>query len=639
MSRNKSKNSTYQSLYLWASFLLGMISLGIVVWQRSSGCAISNKAVIPNIVRDLHNVSQQEIPRFTRVDSLSFASSFVLSVLTYQQTRNPLASMVTLFWSSVLGLEVNKRQVIQEFQVNNDSVGMQFQPAVAALNNSTDFMVVWSGDTIEGNVSRSVYGRRFNRGGTPVTDDIVFIAGTNNSLPHPAIASLTDGFVISWRSTNQTGDGWDLLGQIYNSNDSIMGDNLLIMQNSSIYGLGASSIGTNLALKMFIVSWDSYTPDIFLDYDIFARVYSENGTALTNFFQLNNASIGGNQSRRSIKLLSNGCWIINWLDSQLDNSSYGIAARLYTYPDLLGSEFLVNQFTLNSQIVPVAIPFPNEFVIVWKSQGPEINNDTLNYLNNYGVYGRGFYNNGTAIGNEFRVNFHSLAYWDGLTAIAINQDYFVAFWVAYKDRRIDTYDIYGQVCSKLGERIGPEFLVNNANYSLYVSDYGNLATDVLDNNTFVVVWSSLENGDVQIKARIFTLTELGINLLPATSVSTMPVTTSLMTTTLNSVAITTTEITATTNSEPLSSNNNPNIAGYAGGAAAGGVVLGGLFTAGFFICRNKSRLNKADSIAKKKTEVELRDARGAISPNSNYARVDEVKNLEKEYDNPAILEI
>jgi hypothetical protein len=675
LTYSKQTNSTYQSLYLWTSFLLGMISLGIVVWNRSSvipsnarnllgnspiipvQTGIHENPVIPNAMRNLLSNYRMEIPRFTRDDNSistyqinfpSFTSSLILSALTYQQTQNIFASALTLFWSSVLGLQIDKRQISQDFQVNNYSVGVQFQPVVAALGDSTDFMVVWSSDNTENNTSRDVYGRRFNRNGLPVTGDIILQAGTNNSVPYPAIASLDDRFIITWRSANQTGDGWDLLGQMYNSNDSIMENNFLIVHDnySADYEGGLSSIVTNPQLKMFIVSWDSFTPDMVLDFDCFARVYSENGSALTNFFQINNPNSTGDQSRRSFKLLSDGNWIIAYHDSNYDNPAFKIVARLYTYPDILGPEFIVNQFIQNNQKVPVAIPFLNEFVIIWKSQGPEINNDTVSYLNNYGVYGRGFYNNGTALGNEFRVNFHTLAYWDGLTAIAINQDYFAAFWLAYKDRRIDTYDIYGQICSKVGERIGPEFLVNNAHYSVYYSAFGTLAADVLDNTSFVVIWNSMENDDIQIKARIFTLEELGISLLPPTSVSTESIYTTLITTASTRLTdpISTTN---SANSESLSSsahnnclpNDNPNIAGYAGGAAAGGVVLGGLLTAGFFICRNKLRAHRDNNTIERKTEVELRDTQGAISTSSNYARGDEIKKLEKEYDIPMKLEI
>jgi hypothetical protein len=121
----KINSSNYQPLYLWTSFLLGMISLGIVAWQRKQ-----TSFVIPNEIRDLRNEVHNEIPRgiyseerrarndgnlldsrlrehdnfasFISLYEIKFPdlAPLVLSALTYQQSSNAMRGLMLLGLSS-----------------------------------------------------------------------------------------------------------------------------------------------------------------------------------------------------------------------------------------------------------------------------------------------------------------------------------------------------------------------------------------------------------------------------------------------------------------------------------------------------------------------------------------------------------
>jgi hypothetical protein len=105
MRRQKSgkiNSSNYQSLYLWTSFLLGMISLGIIIWQRSSVNVILNNTVIPSETRGLLQSHLSVIPRgiypeerrarndnaFFRDDNfiVTYSTPLILSALSFQQS-------------------------------------------------------------------------------------------------------------------------------------------------------------------------------------------------------------------------------------------------------------------------------------------------------------------------------------------------------------------------------------------------------------------------------------------------------------------------------------------------------------------------------------------------------------------------
>ena len=150
-NNSKQNNSNYQSLYLWASFLLGMISLGIVIWNRgkTSSVAIVNHNVIPaqagihssfldvefRDFRSLIGVEDkpqgntrrisQKLPAFTQDESYvstcqmnfpSFASLLALSAFDYQQSGSAISGLI-------MGLHFYisqaRTQVIATFDLNN----------------------------------------------------------------------------------------------------------------------------------------------------------------------------------------------------------------------------------------------------------------------------------------------------------------------------------------------------------------------------------------------------------------------------------------------------------------------------------------------------------------------------------------
>ena len=123
MSRIKSSNSNYQSLYLWVSFLLGMISLGIVFWNRRETSFIpvmpegSRRAVHENMEALQPCGLDSCLP--AGMTYSGFASSLALSALTYQQTQNTLASSLNLLITFIC---LTQGQTLPALKINLDNL-------------------------------------------------------------------------------------------------------------------------------------------------------------------------------------------------------------------------------------------------------------------------------------------------------------------------------------------------------------------------------------------------------------------------------------------------------------------------------------------------------------------------------------
>jgi hypothetical protein len=92
----KINSSNYQSLYLWTSFLLGMISWGVVIWQRSSGVTLSPSFLRVNSTRDLLPRHLSEIPRYTRKDNfvITYTTPLILGALSYQPSGSVASGLL-----------------------------------------------------------------------------------------------------------------------------------------------------------------------------------------------------------------------------------------------------------------------------------------------------------------------------------------------------------------------------------------------------------------------------------------------------------------------------------------------------------------------------------------------------------------
>ncbi|WP_165379673.1 calcium-binding protein [Rickettsiales endosymbiont of Peranema trichophorum] len=146
----------------------------------------------------------------------------------------------------------------------------------------------------------------------------------------------------------------------------------------------------------FVVVWESDGQDG-SGYSIYGQRYGADGGKLGEEFEVNTYTTD-HQRSPAIASLNNGDFVVVWESERQDGSGYGIYGRRYgTDGSALGSEFRINSYTTGNQRAPSITVLNNgDFVVVWKSDGEEGSGP--------GVYAQVYHNNGNKVGEEFKVS-------------------------------------------------------------------------------------------------------------------------------------------------------------------------------------------------------------------------------------------
>lgn len=151
---------------------------------------------------------------------------------------------------------------------------------------------------------------------------------------------------------------------------------------------------------------------------------------------------------------ADGDFVIAWYSLLQDGSFHGIYAQRYNAAGVAqGPEFRVNSYTTSFQIAPaVAMDADGDFVIAWMSTSQD--------GSSWGIYAQRYNAQGVAQGGEFRVNSYTTA-GQAFPALAMDDDgdFVVAWQSGGQDGSGD--GVYAQRYSVLGVPIGSEFRVNS----------------------------------------------------------------------------------------------------------------------------------------------------------------------------------
>ena len=189
------------------------------------------------------------------------------------------------------------------------------------------------------------------------------------------------------------------------------------------------------------------------------------------------------QYRQAVACDANGNFVVVWNSYGQDGSNWGIfGQRFNVLGTPQGSEFRVNSYTTDVQVLPHVASDPNgNFVVVWQDQDGSAS----------GVFGRRFNAFGAPLGTEFRVNSYTTSVQRRAAVVAAANGSFVVVW-ASGGQDGSSEGIFGQRFNAAGVPQGAEFLVNS--HTAAIQTYPALALDA--NGNFVVVWQgSAQDGD------------------------------------------------------------------------------------------------------------------------------------------------
>jgi hypothetical protein len=324
-----------------------------------------------------------------------------------------------------------------ETQVHSYTTGDQHNATATALANG-GWVVTWTSDGQDGDGS-GVYQQAYNADGTTAGDETRVNSYTTSLQDGQQIAALADGgWVVTWTSDGQ--DGTELLQRVFNSDGTErQGD----MRVNTYTGGGVSSVVAALDDGGWVVAWETSNP---ADDDdapgYYQQVYNANGTARGGEVHVNTTP-GFYHDDLQVTALDGGGWVATWKSRGQDNHDNpdgydGIYQQAYNQDGTkLGSETQVNSYTTDSQShQQVAALTGGGWVVTWQSDGQDPDGSA-------GIYQQAYNANGTTHGGETRVNATSEGGQLEPDIAALADGGWVVAWTTYSDVRQQAYNADG----------------------------------------------------------------------------------------------------------------------------------------------------------------------------------------------------
>jgi len=218
-------------------------------------------------------------------------------------------------------------------------------------------------------------------------------------------------------------------------------------------------------------------------WDVYGQRFSPFGERVGSEIVLN-STLSGDQDRASVAMAPDGSFVAVWQSAGQDGSGAGVYARRFSAEGTpLSDEFLVNTTPQNDQEFPsVDWLSGGGFVAVWSGRGDG---------DNAGVFARLFSSDGTALGDEFRVNSTTQAQQKLASVAATADGGFVVAWTSYGAPDGHSLDVFARRFDGAGNALGDQFRVNTETHCQQEFPAVAGAPD----GGFVVAWQSkLEDG-------------------------------------------------------------------------------------------------------------------------------------------------
>jgi len=304
--------------------------------------------------------------------------------------------------SKRVGLPVQANSLVGEVHLNATIVAVEGGGWVTVWDRRTDTSE-FEGDINE--MRRSVFFRLWNDEGDPVglesepgvVSDDLYWEKSSSAAPLSG-----GGFVVVWErrlkpfgnsDVEPEGATVGLFARVFDSQGIAATEEVVL--TSGLSGLPYVPRVASLAAGGFVVSWMSSNAGLADPFDVFARVFGQDGVPYDTEFRVDTSPEGAQKSG-VVAGLADGGFVVLWLDSTADDSCVvcpAILGRLYSAAGNGQSErFSVNSFTLGRQGgASVASLSPGGFVAVWHSwQVPEWPPELAQDGDGMGVFGQRF---------------------------------------------------------------------------------------------------------------------------------------------------------------------------------------------------------------------------------------------------------
>jgi hypothetical protein len=393
----------------------------------------------------------------------------------------------------------------------NDNPEGTFQQGPSISSNLVgDFTICWEDDR---NDSKDIYARQYSNEGIPIGDGFKVNSDTTDFFHYyPGITSDGIGnFTIAW-SDHLFGFNGDVFAQSYLSDGSPVEDNKKVNDDVGSENQKWPCMAKDSNDNLIYVWVDNRNNQN----DIYAQRYSGNGIAIGTNFKVNDDTLNNNTYNPDVAANKEGDFVIVWEDFR-DEGCYEIFAQLYSANGTaVGNNFKVNNIGACMHFCPAVVYKPNgDFIIAWAdSDEGGLDKDALHYLSNGekpineftnknkstepDVYAQQFSGDGTPIGENFMVNKETGNTTQEYPDIAVDTS--GNFIIVWEDKRNGQWEIYLQRYQSDGTPIGDNFKVEDSVYSDYQLR-PSITSDGIGN--YNVSWRDYRNGNSDIYCRRF----------------------------------------------------------------------------------------------------------------------------------------
>lgn len=306
-----------------------------------------------------------------------------------------------------------------EFQVNTYTNSNQFFLQSAALAGG-GFIVTWASNLQDGS-GYGVYGQHYGADGNPLAGEFQINTYTVGNQTGPVVTALADGgFVVTWTSAGQDGNGNGVYGQRYGGDGRLINSEFRV--NTYTAGNQAKQQVTALSDGGFVVTWQSNGQDG-NGTGVYAQRFDVNSQPAGTEFRVNTSTIG-NQYASQITALAGGGFVVVWQSIALDGTAYGVFGQRYGADGrVLGGEFRADTATFGSMLLPqVAALADGGFMVTWQSDQRD--------GSSYGVYAQRYDADGLAVGDETQINAFTPGFQCSPQIIALADGAVVITWVS-----------------------------------------------------------------------------------------------------------------------------------------------------------------------------------------------------------------
>lgn len=359
-----------------------------------------------------------------------------------------------------------------ESQVNFTTDNMQCEQQIAVLQGG-GWVVVWQSFGQDGSAN-GIYQQVFDAAGDPTGAETRVNSTTANNQIFPQIAALPGGgWVITWQSYGQDGSNWGVYQQVYGADGQTVGTEARV--NVATPGGQSDARIALLPGGGWVVIWHAESQNQG-GLDVFQRVFTANGTALTSEMRVHVAS-AGHQTHGQVTPLSDGGWVVIWQSSGA--SGLDIFQRAFNADGTARTpDIRVSSYDSGDQILPQVTALDDGWVVTWQSGGQD---DVLSV----GIYQQAFDSQGNALGEERQVNTYTPADQVEPKITTLSSGGWVVTWNSfYQDG--DTGGVYQQAFNANGEPVGGEILVNIHTASSQLLP----EIKALPNDAWIVAWES-----------------------------------------------------------------------------------------------------------------------------------------------------